>query len=144
MELANCSRREAEQYIMGGVVLVDDKVVDAPQLIVVKQRVVLSPDARLAAPEPATLLVHKPAGVGGDIASIAPWLGSDHHWPGDDTGITMLRRHFTRLSVVMPLEAEASGLTVVPQDNGFLRRMLEDGNRRTGGTSCRERVCADA
>src|SRR3546814_8165858 len=108
MELANCSRREAEQYIMGGVVLVDDKVVDAPQLIVVKQRVVLSPDARLTAPEPATLLVHKPAGVGGDIASIAPWLGSDHHWPGDDTGITMLRRHFTRLSVVMPLEAEAS------------------------------------
>src|SRR3546814_15858299 len=41
----------------------------------------------------------------------------------------MLRRHFTRLSVVMPLEAEASGLTVVTQDNGLLRRMREDSNR---------------
>jgi len=45
MELANCSRREAEQYIMGGWVLVDGKVVDAPQFIVVKQRIALSPDA---------------------------------------------------------------------------------------------------
>jgi hypothetical protein len=42
MELANCSRREAEQYIMGGWVLVDGKVVDAPQFIVVKQRIALS------------------------------------------------------------------------------------------------------
>src|SRR3546814_15476369 len=60
MELANCSRREAEQYIMGGWVLVDDKVVDAPQLIVVKQRVVLSPAAPLPPPPPPPLLLPPP------------------------------------------------------------------------------------
>src|SRR3546814_19583451 len=85
MELANCSRREAEQYIMGGRVLVDDKVVDAPQLIVETQRVVLSPDARLAAPEPATLLVHKPAGAVADLPTIQPRLGMDTQCDGDET-----------------------------------------------------------
>lgn len=129
MELANCSRREAEQYIMGGWVLVDGKVVDAPQFIVVKQRIELSPDARLAAPEPATLLLHKPAGLESDMQSIEALLGSDKRWSGDDTGITLLRRHFNRLTVVMPLEAEASGLVVVTQDSALLRRMREDSNR---------------
>jgi len=129
MELANCSRREAEQYIMGGWVLVDGKVVDAPQFIVVKQRIALSPDARLAAPEPATLLLHKPVGLDCDIASIEALLSSDNRWPGDDSGIAILRRHFTKLSVVMPLEAQASGLVVVTQDSALLRRMREDSNR---------------
>ncbi|PKM07962.1 MAG: RNA-binding protein [Gammaproteobacteria bacterium HGW-Gammaproteobacteria-4] len=129
MELANCSRRDAEQYIMGGWVLVDGKVVDAPQFIVVTQRIALSPDARLAAPEPATLLLHKPAGLESDIPSIEALLGSEKRWSGDDTGITLLRRHFTKLTVVMPLEAEASGLVVVTQDSALLRRMREDSNR---------------
>ncbi|PIQ37116.1 MAG: RNA-binding protein [Lysobacterales bacterium CG17_big_fil_post_rev_8_21_14_2_50_64_11] len=129
MELANCSRREAEQYIMGGWVLVDDKVVDAPQFIVVKQRIELSPDARLAAPEPATLLLHKPAGRESDIQSIEALLARENRWPADDTGITLLRRHFTKLTVVMPLEAEASGLLVVTQDKALLRRLREDSNR---------------
>ncbi len=129
MELADCSRRDAEQYIMGGWVLVDGKVVDAPQFIVVKQRIELSPDARLATPEPATVLLHKPAGLESDIQSIEALLGSDKRWSGDDTGITLLRRHFTKLTVMMPLEAEASGLVVVTQDSALLRRMREDSNR---------------
>lgn len=129
MELANCSRRQAEQYIMGGWVRVDDQVVDAPQFIVLTQRITLSPDARLAAPEPATVLLHKPAGLVCDIESIAALLTIDQRWPGDDTGIALLRRHFAMLTLVLPLQAEASGLVVLTQDSALLRRMREDGNR---------------
>jgi len=129
IEIVGCSRREAEQYIMGGWVLVDGAVVDAPQCIVVNQRVELSPDARLAAPEPATLLLHKAAGIDGDAPAAQALLTPATRWAEDDTGIPLLRRHFTRLSVVMPLEAQASGLLVLTQDSGLLRRMREDSNR---------------
>lgn len=129
MELANCSRRQAEQYIMGGWVRVDDQVVDAPQFIVLTQRITLSPDARLAAPEPATVLLHKPAGLACDIPSIAALLTIEQRWPGDDTGITVLRRHFAKLTLVLPLQAEASGLVVVTQDSALLRRMRDDSHR---------------
>lgn len=129
MELASCSRREAEQYIMGGWVLVDGAVVDAPQFIVVSQRVELSPDARLSAPEPSTLLVHKPAQVESAGFLLDGALSASTRWADDDTGIPGLRRHFVRLSEVMPLEKFASGLLVLTQDAGLLRRMREDANR---------------
>lgn len=129
IEIAGCSRREAEQYIMGGWVLVDGAVVDAPQFIVANQRVALAPDARLAAPEPATLLLHKPAGIDGNAPTVQGLLTAAARWGEDDTDIPCLRRHFTRLSEVMPLEGQASGLLVLTQDAGLLRRMREDSNR---------------
>ncbi len=129
IEVVGCSRREAEQYIMGGWVLVDGAVVDAPQFIVVNQRVALAPDARLAAPEPDTLLLHKPAGIDGDAPTVQALLTAASRWAEDDTDIPCLRRHFTRLSEVMPLEAQASGLLVLTQDAGLLRRMREDSSR---------------
>lgn len=129
MELVSCSRREAEQYIMGGWVRVDGAVVDAPQFIVVSQRIELSPEARLSAPEPSTLLVHKPAQVNAERFLADGALSTATRWAQDDTEIPCLRRHFVHLSEVMPLETGASGLLVLTQDTGLLRRMREDANR---------------
>ena len=58
IELTQCSRREAEQYIEGGWVLVDGAVVEAPQFMVTTQQVALHPGATLAPVEPATLMLH--------------------------------------------------------------------------------------
>ena len=68
-ELAGCSRREADQYIQGGWVTVDGEVIDAPQHPITSQTVLIDPEADLEAAEPATLLLHKPAGI--DIRRIA-------------------------------------------------------------------------
>ncbi|MFP3813572.1 S4 domain-containing protein, partial [Bacillus sp. SIMBA_005] len=65
--LLDCSRADARQYIEGGWVLVEGEVVDAPQHPVEDESVVLAPGARLGDTEPATLLLHKPAGL--DIAA---------------------------------------------------------------------------
>ena len=46
-ELVPCSRREAEQYIEGGWVRVDGKVVEEPQFRVLKQRIELDKNASL-------------------------------------------------------------------------------------------------
>lgn len=128
VELLGCSRQEAEQYIQGGWVLVDGEVVDEPQFKVLDQRVQLDANATLAATEPATLLLHKPAGMASDDA-VATLMTPANHWSEDASGVRRLRRHFVRLTAVMPLEAAASGLLVLTQDPRLLRRMREDSTR---------------
>ena len=82
---------------------------------------------RLANPdEPASLLLHKPAGFTGNPASLARPAS---RWEGDSTRVVMLPRHLTRLTQVMPLEPAASGLVVLTQDGRLLRRMREDATR---------------
>ena len=68
--LVPCSRREAEQYITGGWVRVDGRVVEEPQSRVQQQVVTLDRDASLMDATPPTLLLHKPAGH--DDGRLAP------------------------------------------------------------------------
>ena len=123
--LTGCSRSQAQQYIEGGHVLVDGEVVDEPQFMVEGQAVTLAPDAKLAPIEPATLLLHCPAGAAIDAALLEPAQRS----ATDATGIRALRRHFQRLEHCLPPDPGASGLVVLTQDGRLLRRMQEDGDR---------------
>src|SRR5688572_18547773 len=88
--LTGCSRSQAQQYIEGGHVLVDGEVVDEPQFMVHGQEVALAPDAKLAPIEPATLLLHRPAGVAVDPAGWAALLEPALRSATDTTGIRAL------------------------------------------------------
>jgi len=127
-ELRACSRREAEQLIAGGWVRVDGAVVEEPQFRVTDQRVEIDPGADPAQAEPVTLLLHKPPGhQSGDGDSPASLLLSAASlWPGDDTGLRPLKKHFTQLTACVPLETEASGLVVFTQDWRVARKLTED------------------
>lgn len=123
-ELAGCSRAEAEQYIEGGWVSVNGETVEAPQHPVTDEHVVIDPDAVLVASEPATLLLHKPQGLPWQDAAALATPAS--HAPDDDSGVRALKRHFHRLTPLMPLDADASGLMVLSQDGRTWRRLTED------------------
>ena len=127
-ELARCSRTDAEQYIKNGWVRVDSRVVEDPAHPVSSEAVVVDPAARLEAVEPATLLLHKPAGF--DTISgprpAAALVSPATRWPEDPSGVALLERHFHRLTPLVPLEAEASGLMVLTQDGRVWRRLTED------------------
>jgi len=125
VELTGCSRQEAEQYIEGGWVRVDGEIVDEPQFAIHGQQVSIDPDARPEPTEPATLLVHKPAGVDCSAALVE----AGRRWADDATGIRQLRRHFARLTAVMPLERDAAGLVAFTQDGRLLRRIGDDADR---------------
>lgn len=123
-ELTGCSRSEAEQYIEGGWVTVNGETVEAPQHPITDERVEIDPAAELNASEPATLLIHKPAGVAWqDVAALAvpATRAAD-----DDSGIRPLKRHLHRLTPLVPLDTEASGLMVLSQDGRIWRRLTED------------------
>jgi len=125
-EIVPCSRGEAERYIAGGWVTVDGAAVEDPATRVTAAQVVaLLPGAQPVEPAPVTILLHKPAGVdaAGALALIAPETLA----AGGDT--RFLRRHLARLTVVTPLEPEASGLVVLSQDWRVTRKLVEDGAR---------------
>jgi len=123
-ELVGCSRAEAQQYIEGGWVLVDGEVVEEPQAPVTNQKLELAAGARLEPIEPATLLLHKPAGLHDEEA--AARVTPETRSAVDSSEVRMLKRHFHRLAPLMPLDAEASGLLVLTQDGRVRRRLTED------------------
>jgi 23S rRNA pseudouridine2604 synthase len=122
--LVPCSRREAEQYIAEGWVRVNGKVVEEPQFRVAAQRVELDPKARLQAPDPATLLVHKP--VGASLQELEAMLGAATRWVGDDSGIRRLKSHAVGLVPLLALPPQASGLSVFSQDPRIIRKLKEE------------------
>ncbi len=122
-----CSRGEAERYIAGGWVTVDGAVVEEPGVRVLpQQRVELLPQATPAAFEPVTLLLHKPAGTAAEIGALLPLLSAEARAADDHTHIRFLKRHLSGLSLVAPLETDASGLLVLTQDWRVARKLVDD------------------
>ena len=126
-ELVPCSRADAERYIAGGWVSVDGVVAEDPATRVApRQAVALLPGAVADDPAPATILLHKPAGV--DTAGVPALLTPDN-WTQPAPGQRFLKRHLARLAVVAPLDTMASGLVVLSQDWRVGRKLVEDGDR---------------
>jgi 23S rRNA pseudouridine2604 synthase len=90
------------------------------------QRVELLPGATAAEPAPVTILLHKPAGLHGKAALDS--LQLDTLFPAWE-GERALKRHLTRLTPAMPLEAMASGLVVFSQDWRIVRKLGQDSER---------------
>jgi 23S rRNA pseudouridine2604 synthase len=137
--LVPCSRREAEQYITGGWVSVDGRVVEEPQSRVQQQVVTLDRDASLLDATSATLLLHKPAGH--DDGRLAPdgqrqrpggptparqLLTQARQLVSDEASQRLLKRHLVGLDSPVPLESGASGLLVFTQDWRVARKLQED------------------
>ncbi len=127
-ELCACSRRDAELTITGGWVRVDGVVVEEPQFRVTDQRIEIDPKADLTQAEPVTLLLHKPAGVPmKEIDQAATNLLNDATlWADEGSSIRPLKKHFTQLTVCVPLETDAAGLVVFTQDWRVARKLTED------------------
>ena len=138
MQLRDCSRREAEQYIEGGWVRVDGVVVEEPQHRVSTQQVSVDKDASLLNLTAVTLLVHKPAdwldGREEDKPSRTKTppknarsvLTPAHHSAHDRSGVRLLKPHLRGLQFSVPLEQGASGLVVFTQDWRAQRKLVED------------------
>lgn len=124
-ESLHCSRAEARQHIEGGWVLVDGAVCERPETPVTTDQVSVSEDARLEPSEPATLVWHKPAGLDA-VAQATTAITPENRSTLDDSGVRMLQRHLQRLTPLVPIDAEASGLVVLSQDGRICRRLTED------------------
>ena len=121
------SRREAELYIAGGWVTVDGQVVEEPQFMVLQQKVELHPEATLVPVAPVTILFHQAADTDMSISSAQQLIRADTRALEDHSGIHLLKQHFVRLVPCVPLETNASGLSVYTQDYRVTRKLTDDG-----------------
>ena len=156
MQIKDCSRKEAEQYIHSGFVTVNGVVVEEPAHRVDQQTVALDPQASLLLLNAVTLILNKPpgttdgleeldddeppprptpprAGPGaarGNRKSQPPnarsLLAPQNHWEHDPSEIRTLKRHFSELEADVELETGASGLVVFTQDWRTTRKLSED------------------
>lgn len=122
VEIAACSRREAELYIAGGWVMVDGVVVEEPQFMVAEQTVVLHPEATLTPVVPVTILFNHPL----EFSPEPQLIRLDNRAADDHSGIRPLKQHFVRLTQCLPLQANASGLAVFTQDFHVSRKLGDD------------------
>lgn len=125
----SCSRREAELLIEGGWVLVDGVVVEEPQFKVLTQSITLHPDAVAEPVEPATILLHKPAGVDAGSRELLLLVNPSSRAADDASRVRPLKKHFSRLQPLLELETDAAGLQVLTQDFRVVRKLGEDGRR---------------
>jgi 23S rRNA pseudouridine2604 synthase len=155
MALKGCSRKEAEQYIEGGWVMVNGVVVEEPAHRVLRQTVTIAPEATLLATADVTLILHKPSGwLDGveeeddedddeeddrrppargrgskpQVPNARTLLTLANRYSNDQSEIRALKRHFLHLEAEVPLETGASGLVVFTQDWRTTRKLSEDMN----------------
>jgi 23S rRNA pseudouridine2604 synthase len=126
-ELYHCSRGVAEMYIEGGWVQVDGVVIEEPQFKVGAQTITLDPDAQATPLRPVTLLAHKPPGVSAEtlVGARAPWVQPGNRSQLDQSNQRLLKRHVRNLQLALPLDTQASGLLVLTQDVGVLRKLTQ-------------------
>jgi 23S rRNA pseudouridine2604 synthase len=153
MQLRNCSRREAEQYIEAGFVRVDGVVVQEPQFRVTTQSVAVDAHASLLNLMSVTLILNKPVGWTDGLAplpmkkpvvrsntavraappraprgpqNVRTLLTAEQHSKHDLSGVRFLKSHLAKLDASVPLEYEASGLVAFTQDFRVQRKLMED------------------
>jgi 23S rRNA pseudouridine2604 synthase len=130
--LVPCSRSEAEKYIEGGYVKVDDIVVEEPGFRVMEtQKVELMPGAQLNDVEAVTILLHKPAGfdIESNAEAVLKLITPENKSPDDRSGISFIKRHLKELELTDPLGAQSSGLLVLTQDFRIARKLISDAAR---------------
>ncbi len=124
VELFDCSRGQARQYIENGWVKVDGVVVEQPQTPITSEQVELLEGARTDAIEQATMIFNKPSGM--DPGQILPLITPATQRSDDSSGVRLLQRHFHQMQIAMPLPYIANGLVVVSQDGRMISHLREN------------------
>ncbi len=129
-ELGLCSRREADEWIEKGWVLVDGERIDTlGTKVTPDQRIEIDPAARAAQARQVTILLHKPVGyVSGQAEDgyppAATLVTAGNQWDGDRSGIRFSPLHLRTLAPAGRLDIDSTGLLVLTQDGRVAKQLI--------------------
>uniref|UniRef100_UPI0038BAFBB0 pseudouridine synthase n=1 Tax=Caballeronia grimmiae TaxID=1071679 RepID=UPI0038BAFBB0 len=129
-ELGLCSRREADEWIEKGWVLVDGEVMDTlGTRIRPGQNIEVLPAAHSAQSQLVTILLHKPVGyVSGQAEDgyepAVTLVNPSNHWEEDRSGIRFTPGHLRTLAPAGRLDIDSTGLLVLTQDGRIAKQLI--------------------
>jgi 23S rRNA pseudouridine2604 synthase len=130
-----CSRREADEYIAKGWVLVDGQVVsELGTRIFPTQKITLNKAARTQQQSRATVLLNKPVGyVSGQAEDghqpAVVLVKPDTHWAHDNSPQCFSPRHLKSLVPAGRLDIDSTGLLVLTQDGRIAKQLIGEDSR---------------
>jgi 23S rRNA pseudouridine2604 synthase len=125
-----CSRREADDFIVRGCVLVDGVVVsELGTKILPTQKITLNNAAQIHQQNQVTVLLNKPVGfVSGQAEDghqpAVVLIKPESHWTEDKSPIQFSGRHLRSLVPAGRLDIDSTGLLVLTQDGRIARQLV--------------------
>lgn len=133
--LGMCSRREADEYILNGWVMVNGvKATLKGQPVEDSDVITLKPEAEKKQQQRVTIILNKPIGFVSAQAeknykTAAMLIQKENHWGGDRSGIRFHKGHLFGLAPAGRLDIDSNGLLVLTQDGRVAKKLIGNINK---------------
>lgn len=134
-QLGLCSRREADDLIVQGLVKVNGKIITQKGYKVTEaDKITLTETAQKIQDDKVTIILNKPVGfVSGqaekNYQSAEVLITKENHWKEDKSPIQFQKKHSWHLGIAGRLDIDSNGLLILTQNGAIAKQIIGNDNK---------------